>query len=182
MKRQIILKMKWPVNDAISSWIDTLWDQFSRPWHCLHFKSDCNVYMNVFFSYNSLKGQHWFTVILCCRVIRRRLWRQKLLAVSVQPEVHVNGEGRDFSALQEPSGWGCVTAWRGAEGRLHHPGASPRKIGPLPQLRWAALSWPLSPLKINFLFPPEFSLTVTIERCCSSVVVVVCKSHLGSTQ
>lgn len=86
------------------------------------------------------------SLIFFSRVVRGRLRRPQLAAISVQPEVHVHGEGRDLSALQEPPGRGRLAARRGAEGRLHHPGAPPRKAGPLPQPRWTV---PLRPPRLS---------------------------------
>lgn len=74
------------------------------------------------------------------RVVRGRLRRQKLTAVPVQSEVHVHPEGRDLAAVQEPPGRGRAAARRGPAWGLHHPGASPRKTGPLPQLRCVSIT------------------------------------------
>lgn len=89
---------------------------------------------------NAISPRWWFLIWSLLwfprRVVRGGLWRQKLPAVPVLPEVHFHGEGRDFSALQEPPGRGRSAARRGPERRLHHPGAASRQAGPLPQSRW----------------------------------------------
>lgn len=87
-------------------------------------------------NYVSLRLALWIKCkeLLRChfRVLCGWLWWKKLFVVSVQPEVHVDAEGRDLTTLQESPGRRRPAARRGAARGLHHPGAAPRKAGLLP--------------------------------------------------
>lgn len=101
-----------------------------------------------------------FPLFLTFRVLRGRLRRQELAALPVQPEVHVDAEGRDLAALQEPPGRGRPAARRGPAGRLHHSGAAPREAGPLPQ--------PGCPFK----HLPSIISCLTLERAANRILSV----------